>query len=454
MRDTPRPRPGEKEFPLSVEALVRVSSMLIEERIGVVWVEAEVTNLRMPGSGHIYFNLKDAHGGASLPAVMWRSTAQKLRTKLAEGKKFLVRGKPGIFAEQGKFQMYVEFAEPAGLGAAALALEELKRKLAAEGLFAEERKRRLPRLPKRIAIVTSPTGAAVKDIVKTIERRFPTPVLIVPTKVQGDLAAAEIAAAIRRAGRVKGIEVVIVGRGGGSSEDLSAFNEEPVVRAIATCPVPVISAVGHEIDVTLADLAADVRAATPTAAAELAVPERALLVRELEKLERRLGPATRRALGDLGVKLDRLKSRLGDPTRQLHRDRQRMDEAMLRMAASVRKRIDGRRRLTAELERRLAIADPRARLEADRARLKELAGRLASAMRADTTRRRRAFENAAGRLDAMSPLKVLDRGYAIARTPEGEVITRADQAKAGDPLEVRVAKGTLDVRVEHVKRDE
>jgi exodeoxyribonuclease VII large subunit len=263
--------------------------MVLEQRVGLVWIEGEVSNLRVHGSGHIYFVLKDA--GAQLPAVMWRSTAQRLRFRLEEGKTFLVRGKPSIYQEQGKLQLYVEAIEPAGLGAAALALDQLKAKLAAEGLFGEARKRALPRLPRRIGVVTSPTGAAVRDVIRVIERRFPSSILISPARVQGDGAGAEIAFALKRLWTWPGVDVIIVGRGGGSAEDLSAFNEEIVVRAIAASPVPVISAVGHEVDITLADLVADVRAATPTAAGELAVPERAELVDKLVKVERGLGRA-------------------------------------------------------------------------------------------------------------------------------------------------------------------
>lgn len=445
-RDPARARPGEREFPLSVEALVRVASLLLEEKIGMVWVEGEVSNLRLPSSGHIYFVLKDAK--AQLPAVVWRSTAQRFRFRFEEGKKFLVRGRLSVFADQGKFQLYVEGAEPAGLGAAALALEQLKKKLAAEGLFDAKRKRPLPRLPRRIGVVTSVTGAAVRDIIRVVERRYPTPILIVATKVQGDGAAAEIADAIRRIGRVKGIDVVIVGRGGGSSEDLSAFDAEPVVRAIAGSPVPVISAVGHETDVTLADLAADVRAATPTAAGELAVPERALLRQELEKLQQRLAREARLSVGELRVKCDRLLARLGDPTRRVLRERQRLDEGLMRLEKGAREGIQVRRRLLAELEQRLARRSPRARLDADRARLTELIGRLTNGGRATITARRGGFEATAGRLDAMSPLKVLDRGYAIARTPEGAVITDATSVSPGDPLAIRVARGEIAVRVE------
>jgi exodeoxyribonuclease VII large subunit len=441
-----RVRPGEKAFPLSVSALVRGADVLLQEQFGWIWVEGEVSNLRAPGSGHLYFVLKD--DGAQLPAVMFRAQASRLRFRLEEGKRLLMRGRLGIFADQGKFQLYVDLAEPVGLGAQALALEQLKTKLAAEGLFDSARKRPLPRLPRRIGVVTSPTGAAVRDILRAIERRFPRPVLVSPTRVQGEGAAQEIARAIARLCRAEQVDVVIVGRGGGSSEDLSAFNEEAVVRAIARCAAPVISAVGHEIDVTLADLAADVRASTPTAAAELAVPERAILAEDLRLAEARLAREARLALGVLGQRLSRLYARLPDPIRRLERERQRIDERIAILTRALRQQIDGRRRRLGDGERRLAALHPSTRLEADRRQLLGLSHRARQAVERIVSQRRQAFERGAARLDAMSPLKVLERGYAIARGIGGQVVSRAEQVAVGDPLSVRLARGTLEVRVE------
>jgi len=381
---------------------VRAASRLLEERIGVVWVEGEVSTLREPVSGHVYFVLKERR--AQVPAVMWRSTAVKLGFRLEEGKRFLVRGKLAVYPEQGKVQLYVDAAEPAGLGAAALRLAELKGRLAADGCFDPMRKRALPRFPRRIAIVTSPTGAAIRDILRTLERRYPTPVVIAPCQVQGPAAPADIAWAIRRVGRLRAVDVIIVGRGGGSAEDLGAFNEEPVVRAIVACPVPVISAVGHEVDVTLADLAADARAATPTAAGEMAVPERSLLVDELRARENRLVRAAHHVVAGLRARL-----------------------------AGADKRVQAR--------------DPRARLAADRGRLAALEARIQRCARAVVAGRRHAWADVAARLDALSPLKVLDRGYAIARTLDGAVVASIAGVGPGVPLQVRLADGELDVTV-------
>jgi exodeoxyribonuclease VII large subunit len=446
-----RARPGDKESPLSVEALVRVASLLLEEQIGVVWVEGEISNLRTPSSGHVYLVLKDER--AQLPAVLWRQTASRLRFRLEEGKRFLVHGKLGIYPEQGKFQLYVDAIEPQGVGAAALALEQLKQRLAAEGLFALERKRALPRLPRRIGVVTSPTGAAVKDILRVIERRFPTPVLISPTRVQGEGAPAEIVSALVALGEIPDVDVIIVGRGGGSAEDLSAFNDEAVVRAIFACPVPVISAVGHEIDVTLADLVADVRAATPTAAGELAVPEKRVLVAELHSLETRLAREARVALAQFAARLDRLVARLPSPTRRLERERQRLDEALFEAGDALKLRLAARRRIATELELRLAALHPHTQIHGDRARLLHTVDRARAALRASLAKRRHAFEALAGRLHALSPLQVLDRGYALARRKDGTVVTRADSVSVGEELVVRVAQGELEVHVDKTRPD-
>ncbi|MFH0899255.1 MAG: exodeoxyribonuclease VII large subunit [Pseudomonadota bacterium] len=444
-------KPGGRDCPLSVEAVVRAAAALVEGGIGIVWVEGEISGLRIPVSGHAYFVLKDER--AQLPAVMWRSSVARLRFRLEEGQRFLVRGKLSVYPEQGKLQIYVEAAEPVGAGAAALALEQLKKRLAAEGLFDPQRKRALPRLPRRIGVVTSPTGAAIRDIVRTIERRFPVPILLSPTRVQGEGAAAEIALALALLGRIPGIDVVIVGRGGGSAEDLSAFNEEVVVRAVVACPVPVISAVGHEIDVTLVDLAADVRAATPTAAGELAVPERDVLLDTLGKLEKQLERELKLGLTIRRGDLEQLAAKIESPRRRVERERQRLDDAILRAATSTRARVAAWHRVLVEQEHRLLALHPQARLTRDRAVVKEMESRMTVAMSRALEQRRQRLENAGARLDALSPLRVLDRGYAIARTISGHVVTSAAAVTPGDPLAVRLANGEIDVEVKAIRSE-
>ncbi len=423
-------RPGDRERPFSVEDFVRLTGAVLERQIGIVWVEGEVSSLRCPSSGHIYFVLKDRR--AQIPAILWRSAALKLPAPLEEGVRFVCKGKLGMYPEQGKVQLYVDWAEHAGLGAAAARLEALKKRLLAEGLFDAARKRRLPRFPRRIAIVTSPTGAAVRDVVRAIWRRFPTPIIVSPCQVQGQGASADVAYALRRAGRLPLVDVVIVGRGGGSSEDLSAFNEEPVVRAIVSCPVPVVSAVGHEIDMTLADLAADARASTPTGAGEMVVPDREVLLADLGTLERRLTREARHGLAQRRALLERLRGRLVHPGRQLALQKQALNA----------------------LERRLAAHDPRARIAAGHQTLDALVARAGSAERRLLAARAGALGAVSARLDAMSPLKVLDRGYAIVRTPEGAVVASTSRIAPGDVLEVRLGDGQLDVAVREVRADE
>ena len=438
-------RLGERERPLSVAMLVSVASEVLEQQIGVVWIEGEISTLRAPSSGHLYFVLKDAR--AQIPAVMWRSDAQKLGQPLVEGQRFVCRGKLALYAEQGKVQIYVDRAEPAGLGVAAARLAELKQRLLAEGLFSEARKRRLPRFPRRIAIVTSPTGAAVRDIVRAIWRRFPTPIVVSPCKVQGDGAAADVAWAIRRGGRLPDVDVVIVGRGGGSAEDLSAFNEEAVVRAIVHCPVPVVSAVGHEIDVTLADLAADARASTPTAAGEMTVPDGHKLAEELSLLERRLFREARHGVVTFRAALERSAARLIHPGRRLVMKRQELDELAGRAEAAVQTARLRRSRELSAWERRLWSRDPRLALGERRARLESLRSRAVAALRAHLAASSAALGEAAARLDGLSPLRVLERGYAIVRAPDGRLVTHAAETTRGEALEVRFQDGKIDVEV-------
>src|SRR3954470_8453064 len=276
--------PSTRERPYGVAEVVRLAHRVLDG-LGLVWLEGEVTQVSRPASGHVYFALRDKD--AVLPAVMWGRDATRLRFEIAAGQKLRVRGRLGIYDRDGKMQLYADFAEPAGLGAEALALEQLKAKLAAEGLFAAERKRPLPRFPRRIGVVTSRSGAAVHDIIRTVQRRLPTPILIADAAVQGAGAPNQLVMGMAMVVRA-GVDVVIIGRGGGAVTDLTAFNHERVVRTIARCPVPVISAVGHEVDLSLADLAADARASTPTAAAELAVPDGLALADQLRKERRRL----------------------------------------------------------------------------------------------------------------------------------------------------------------------
>ncbi|MCA9686915.1 MAG: exodeoxyribonuclease VII large subunit, partial [Myxococcales bacterium] len=304
----PEPRPSNRPPIHSVRQAIELANRALERAFPSMWIEGEVSNLRIVSSGHAYFTLKDA--GALLPAAMWRSSLARLRFRLADGQRLRVSGRLGIYPQQGKFQLYAERAEPAGLGAMMLQLEQLRQKLAAEGLFARERKRPLPRWPQIVGVVTSPTGAAIHDILEVVRRRMPTPILLAPAKVQGSEAPFELIAALRRLARVEAVEVIILGRGGGSMEDLWAFNHEGLARAVAECPKPVVSAVGHEVDVTICDLVADRRAATPSQAAELVVPDRRAVLDRLSDRKRRLTRAMERRTIDLGARLHHGSARL------------------------------------------------------------------------------------------------------------------------------------------------
>ncbi len=424
-----RPEPSAKVEPkvFAVGELVKAAARTVEARYGLVWVEGEVSNLSMPRSGHLYFTLKDAD--AQLPSVMFRSEAQRLKFQLSDGLQVRARGRLTIYEGQGKFQMYVDALEPAGLGAQQLAFEQLKNKLAKEGLFDAARKRPLPRWPRLIGLVTSPTGAAVRDVIRIAERRGRVRILVSPCQVQGDNAAASIVAALRALERRPAVDVIIIGRGGGSAEDLQAFNDESLARAIAACRVPVVSAVGHEVDFSIADFVADQRAATPSQAAELVVPLFAEAEARVAELRDRLLRAGRRKLAEA---------------------RQRLDVELDKAESATRLGLGRRRRTVDDLARRMAALHPRARLQQDRAGLLALRTRLASRMRQLLAERHRSFHNAVGKLDALSPLSVLSRGYSLARAG-GHVLLDATAVAPGDSVEVTLARGRIDCRVESTK---
>jgi exodeoxyribonuclease VII large subunit len=414
---------------VKVSQLVRGANNVLDERIGSVWVEGEVESVNRATSGHIYFCLKDPR--SQIKAVMWKSDAARLKFAIENGQSLRCRGRLAVYDRDGKLQLYVQVAEPAGAGADALAFEQLKARLAAEGLFAAERKRELPLVPRRIGVVTSKSGAAVRDIIRAVERRFPVPILIADTRVQGPSAPPAIARAIAAVARA-GVDVVIVGRGGGSAGDLAAFNDERVVRAVVACPVPVISAVGHEIDLSLTDLAADHRAATPTMAGEMAVPVLADLSKRLAGEERRL----RREL-----------------EHRVRVARQELDNLERRAAHRVSGALQERRRRLAEAGRALEVLHPRARLVAHRSQVGQLSARADTAIRRRLHEGGRRFGALGARLEALSPLKVLERGYAIAQAG-GHVLGDARQVEPGASLTVRLRRGALGCRVETVEPDE
>lgn len=437
-----------RERPWGVAEVVRHAGRALDG-LGLLWLEGEVTQVSQPASGHVYFALRDKD--AVLPAVMWGRDATRLRFAIEAGQRLRVRGRVGVYDRDGRMQLYVDFAEPAGLGAEALALEQLKAKLAAEGMFAADKKRPLPRFPRRIGVVTSRTGAAIHDIIRTVQRRLPTPILIADCAVQGPSAPGQLVNGMAMVVRA-GVDVLIIGRGGGAATDLSAFNHERVVRTISRCPVPVISAVGHETDLSLSDLAADARASTPTAAAELAVADGNAIAEIVTKERRRLDREMHHRLDRARQDLDRATLALHNRgERALSGTRAQLHQLQQRLAAlHPRARLQARHAQLAELERRLLALHPGARIARGRHDQAALVARAETAMRRTLEARRAALGRLGAQLDALSPLSVLDRGYAMV-SKDGAIVRDAGAAAPGDHLRIRLARGSLDVTVDERK---
>lgn len=396
---------------LSVSELSELLRGVVEQSFPRVWVAGEVSNCTRAGSGHLYFTLKDDE--AQLRAVMWRSAAQRLRFDLRDGLEVIASGPIEVYPPRGQYQLVADRIVPQGVGALELALRQLQQKLSAEGLFDAARKRPLPRFPRRVALVTSPTGAAVRDMIQVLTRRWKlADIILLPVLVQGEGAAEQIAQALRTVGQIPGVEVVITGRGGGSLEDLWAFNEEVVARAIAACPVPVVSAVGHEIDVTIADLVADRRALTPSEAAELAVPLHSEVRAELDRLS------------------------------------QRMQSALVQRARQARLQVDG-------LAARRCFAKPLERIHALATQLDDVESRLVRGMRTRLEQARRDYAAVAAHLEALSPLGVLARGYSLTKVlPDGRLLRQAAEVRVGDRLSTLLADGEVLSTVTDVRGDE
>jgi len=442
------------EFDLTPERRIYTVSELnsavgavLEAEFTDIWVSGEISGARLAASGHYYFTLRERE--AQVRCVAFRSAHRYWKFKPQDGLAVLARGRLSVYEARGEYQLLVEMLEPQGFGALQLAFEQLKKKLAAEGLFAAERKRPLPRFPRRIGIVTSPRGAVISDLVQILSRRFPgVEIRLFPAMVQGDGSVEEICRGIQYFSRVSWADVVIVGRGGGSLEDLWSFNEEAVARAIAASRVPVVSAVGHETDVTIADFVADLRAPTPSAAAELVVPLR-------EELLERIAVSSGKAVQTLRYRLAMLERRLrqqgieralGVLHRRIGRALQRIDDQEYRMRERLRAAMAGRERARRSLEIRLRRFDIRPRLAADRRRMEAADAAAMVAIRAHLTRRHGAWQQLAAKLSQLSPLRILDRGYAIVSTEAG-ILKEAAAAPPGTGIHVRLAKGELDASV-------
>ena len=430
---------------LSVSQLNSRARVLLEDVFAQVWVEGEISNLAKPASGHLYFTLKD--GQAQVRCALFRQHAGRVRQALRDGLAVKVRGKVSLFEGRGDYQLILDSVEPAGDGALRLAFEALKERLAAEGLFAAERKRALPAHPQRIGIVSSPTGAVIRDIVSVFKRRAPQVELtLIPTAVQGREATAQIVRALQLADR-QGFDALILARGGGSLEDLWCFNEEPVARALAACQTPVVSAVGHETDVSIADFVADVRAPTPSAAAELLAPHSADLRQRLDGLHRQLLLRIRERLARERLRLEACSRRLRHPGERLRQQAQRLDDLDLRLRRAYVIAQNRRRDRLAHLDTRLAGQHPGRQLALLRQRLEQLADRLPRVMQRQLKERQQRLAGTVQTLQIVSPLATLGRGYSILLDERGQAVRAAGQVQPGQKLQARLAEGELEVRV-------
>jgi exodeoxyribonuclease VII large subunit len=420
-----------------------------------IWVEGELSNCKLWNTGHLYFTLKDDR--AQIKAIMYRSAVRYLKFKAEDGLHVIARGRVSVYDPKGEYQFISEHLEPHGFGARQVAFEQLKKKLQAEGLFEQARKRPIPSLPRKIGIVTSLEGAALRDIIQVLRRRYPNAHLLIrPTRVQGEGAAAEIAHAVRDIGRVAGVDVAIVGRGGGSVEDLWAFNEEPVARAIASCPVPVISAVGHEIDFTIADFVADLRAPTPSAAAELVVKGKDEYCARIDRLRDRLRAAARHGVQARRSAAQTLLARrgFGAFSARLAMRGRHVAELTHTLGRNAAEQIGQRERRLTRLRLRLESLDLRRRLAIMRSRIAAADGKMGAA---EARRRQRLdghLRGLAGRLDSLSPLGVLGRGYAVAWNEDrSAILRRASTATPGDRVHVKLHEGEIDCTVTDVRND-
>lgn len=434
----------------TVSALTEQIKELLEDHFDFVWIEGEVSNFRIPTSGHYYMALKDEN--AQIKAVMFRPQIRYLRFMPEDGMNIIAQGRIGVYQPRGEYQIILDYIEPLGIGALALAFEQLKKKLAAQGIFDEKIKRPLPFLPQRVAVITSPTGAAIRDFLKIIHRRFANiEITIVPSKVQGEEAATEIVEALETVNRELNVDVIVLTRGGGSFEDLWAFNQEELALAIRASRIPVVSAVGHEIDVTISDMAADLRAPTPSAAAELLVVEKEALMERLDEIKGRLQSGFKNYLNSMNQDLIMLSKRLRDPRKRIADFWMRLDELNNRlirlMDLDIRER---RKRLTAE-GRALLLHSPTSmfsslsqRIEFQRRSLILLILRRLKENRMNLS----LFEE---KIKDLSPLSVLKRGYSITRRlPDKKILKDVSDVKKGDRVNILLAEGELESRVEKI----
>lgn len=436
----------------SVRDLVAAIRTRVEREYTDVWVEGEISNYRPADSGHLYFTLKD--DASQLRVVVWKTQARLLRFKPENGLQVIARGRVTIYDQRGELQLSADYLEPKGAGALQIAFEQLKGKLAAEGLFERDRKKPIPRLPRSIGVVTSPRGAALQDMLNVLRRRHESVgVLIFPAQVQGDLAASEVASGIKYFNRARNVDVIVLARGGGSLEDLASFNNEGLARVIAGSEIPVISAVGHETDFTIADFVADLRAPTPSAAAELVIESKRMLEEQVEGLRRRLARASRYQLQQLKLRLTKLAQHgaFARMREALRLREQRVDELTHRLAQAERKLIQAQLRRLDVASTRLRHLDLRLRLDHMHKRLGAVSSTINVSMRNGLARRRARFEHLTAQLQALSPTNILERGYALVFDGNGKLIKDAAHVRAGDEITAQVSKGRIRAKVDRTE---
>ncbi len=436
----------------SVSELNREARSILEGSFPSIWIEGEISNLARPASGHLYFSLKDA--SAQVRCALFKNRALRLATQPENGMQVLIRAGVSLYEGRGEFQLIVEYLEPAGAGALQRQFEELKKKLDAEGLFRTEDKRPIPAMPKRVGVITSPSGAAIRDILSVLRRRYPgIEVIIYPAAVQGSEAPAELRRMLGIAEQRNEVDVLILSRGGGSLEDLWAFNDERLARAIHTCAIPTISAVGHEIDFTIADFVADLRAATPSAAAESVSPSREQLLRQLEKYEGLLTRHLNQHIRSLKDRINGLERRLPHPVRTLQQYSQRLDELSLRSQRAIKSKLQHDQSRLKRLTSLLAVQNPKRQLKQQQDKCNQLSNQLQRAMTHLLEKKQERWSRVSHNLNTVSPLATLGRGYAIVQKQDGVIVRDAEELQKGENVTGRFSKGRAELTVNTVKKD-
>ncbi len=443
--------PAQKEI-LTVTGLTERIKLLLESGFGQLWVEGEVSNLRRPASGHLYFSLKDSQ--SQIRAVMFRLTASCSGFEIQDGMQIVCRARLSVYSPRGEYQIILDAAEPKGIGALQVAFEQLKAKLGAEGLFEPAFKKPIPFLPVRIGVITSPSGAVIRDILNVTRRRFPSVhILVCPVRVQGPEAPLEIVEALKTLHSQGDVDVIIIARGGGSLEDLASFNDERVARAIFSASIPVISAIGHEIDFTIADFVSDLRAPTPSAAAELVVPEKRELIEALEGLRMRLINAERNIIREKLGRVYHLSERLQDPRKKLADIRIALDDRGRRISVALSKLLEFKRMEFINLRKGLMRLSPQHLIKDGRLETVRLKTQMVACQRRNLDYARQKIQSSASILDSLSPLSILGRGYAIVLSHPGRsVISDASQVSAGDNVNIKLGRGHLRAKVLKAER--